>query len=537
VSRVSGDGACDVPIGSDPVSLLTRSARDADRTFLVFSDEDGAVQEITYADQVRRAGATAALLTELGVGEGDRVHLMTANRPEFLDVLFAAMALGAVVVPANPLSSVDEVVHQMHDAAAVLSIVDPARHATAIAALARSRQTGDADPMAPVVVPTSELLARRPETAPLPSGPRRGTASIMYTSGTTSRPKGVLVSHENYARVGRAVAHHLAVTEEDRWLVVLPLFHANAQYYCLMSALTVGASVALTSRFSATWWPHQTRELRPTLASLFAAPIRMIMARTPPVPADADNGLRAVLFAQNLTDTQAAAFESRFGAPLVQLYGMTETVLPPLINPLDATRRWDSLGQVLAGTKVKVVDSDGRRVPAGQAGELLVAGAPGIDVTAGYHERPEATAALLDQGWLHTGDLVRFDEHGHAFFVDRVKDMIKRSGENIAAGEVERVINEHPAVLESAVHGVPDPIHDEAVVAHVVLHDGETAGPEELHAWCTERLPRFKVPAQFLMRDDLPRTSVGKIRKDALRAETPTLDLAVPQGATHGRHG
>jgi carnitine-CoA ligase len=504
---------------TDAFTLLTRHAADPVRPFLVFSDGDGRTSEISYAEQVRRATATAELLARQGVTAGDRVHLMTANRPEFLDVFFGCAALGAVVVPVNPLSTVDEVAHQLDDAGAALSVADPLLCTTVRSAAGAHVRVLDVD----------ELVATRPaEPAPLAHTPRSGVAAIMYTSGTTSRPKGVLVTHENYVRVGTAMADHLGVTADDRWLVTLPLFHANAQYYCLMSALVAGGSVALTSRFSATGWPRQARDLNPTLASLFAAPVRMILARAAPDPADADNALRVVVFAQNVTDAQAAEFERRFGAPLLQLYGMTETVVPPFVNPPDEDRRWDSIGLPLPGVEVRVVDEAGNAVPPGTPGELLVGGEPGIDVALGYHDRPRETAALLDGGLLHTGDLVRIDPDGRAYFVDRAKDMIKRAGENVAASEVERVVNEHPAVLECAVHGIPDPVHDEAIVAHVVPRPGHHAAPEELLAWCRARLARFKVPGLVVVRDELPRTSVGKIRKDVLRAETPRPPAPTP---------
>src|SRR5690625_3281721 len=305
----------------------------------------------------------------------------------------------------------------------------------------------------------------------------------MFTSGTTSAPKGVQVTHANYLRAGRAVAEHLQITAEDRWLVTLPLFHGNAQYYCLMSALVSGATLALTPRFSASGWPRQVRALRPTLASLFAAPTRMLPARAQPEPSAADQPLRLGVFAQNVSDEQASAFEARFATPLVQLYGMTETVVPPFINPLDDRRRWDTIGMPLPGIRVRVVDPQGVPVPPGVPGELQVGGTRGVDVTLGYDGRPEATTSLFDGEWLRTGDLVQLDELGRARFVDRTKGMIKRAGENISAGEIEQVLAAHPAVLESAVHSTPDPTYDETVVAHVVLQPDGGAEPAELIAW------------------------------------------------------
>ncbi|QIZ36887.1 class I adenylate-forming enzyme family protein [Saccharopolyspora sp. ASAGF58] len=498
---------------ADANTLLDRrAAASPTAPFLVFEDDDGNITEITYAEQVRRATATAELLARLGVGVGDRVHLMTANCPQFLDVWFGCGRLGAVTVPVNPLSTVAETAHQLRESRAVLSVVAPTLRDTALAA-------GSVP-----VLTTVELNERRQlPNSPTPHAARDGLAAIMFTSGTTSAPKGVRVTHANYVRVGAAIAGHLAMSNSDRWLVTLPLFHANAQYYCLMSALTVGGSVALTSRFSASRWPRQARTLRPTLASLFAAPVRMVLARTKPDAADAANELRLVLFAQNLAPAQVEEFESRFGALLVQLYGMTETVLPPFVNPPDSRRSWDSIGRPLPHLEIRLVDADGRPVSPGTTGELHVRGNPGVDITDGYDGRPAETAALLPDGWLRTGDLVRMDDDGRAYFVDRAKDMVKRAGENVSATEVEQVIGTHPAVLEAAVHGVPDEVYDEAIVAHVVLKPGDETTPEELIAWCRRHLSTFKIPDQVIVRAELPRTSVGKIRKDVLRAE-----LALP---------
>lgn len=472
----------------------------ADRPFLVFAGDDG-IETVSYGEQVRRADATAGLLADLGVEPGARVHLMTPNRPGFLDVWFACARLGAVVVPVNPLSTADEVTHQLTDSGAVLSVVDDALRGTV--------EEGDR-----AVLTLDELVARRDDAPPPPPAAEHSElAAIMFTSGTTSAPKGVQVTHANYRRVGELVADHLRVTAEDRWLITLPLFHGNAQYYCLASALAAGGSVAVAARFSATGWPGQARDLRPTLASLFAAPIRMILARSTPAPSDADNALRLVLFAQNLAPAQAQEFETRFGAPLLQLYGMTETVVPPFVNPHDERRRWDSIGLPLPGIEIRVVGEEG------EPGELQVRGRPGVDVTPGYDGRPEATAALFDDGWLRTGDQVRLDDLGRAYFVDRARDMMKRAGENVAAGEVEQVLAAHPAVLETAVHGVPDPVYDEAIVAHVVLAPGAHAEPDELVAWCAGRLSKFKVPGTVLVRDELPRSTIGKILKNVLRDE------------------
>ena len=529
-----------------PATLLARHAADPARVFAVVEDDRGGTTEISYAQELSRARAVAGALAALGVQAGDRVQLHTANCPEFFDAWFATALLGAVLLPTGPQSTAEELRYVLEQATPAVSLVAPGLREPLAAAARLAQSAGGPAPRIvalygnePDALPAR---ARRAEPGPAPAAdgpelasagePDTRTAAILYTSGTTSRPKGVLVTQANYLAVGAALAGHLGVTERDRWLIALPLFHANAQYYCTMSALAAGASIVLAARFSASGWARQAADHGATLGSLFAAPIRMILAQ-PPGEAESRSGLRAVLFAQNLTDGQARAFEHRFGTRLLQLYGMTETVLPPTVNPDSAARRWPSIGRPLPGVELRVADTDGVPVPPGAPGELLVGGVPGVTLAAGYYRDPQATAAAFRDGWLHTGDLARLDDDGFAYFVDRAKDMIKRSGENVSAGEIERVAADHPAVAECAAIGVPDPVRDEAIVLVAVPAAGTAPRPEELIAWCAGRLAPYKVPGSVVFTDALPRTSVGKIAKARLRTQllpsSPESPPTIPQ--------
>jgi carnitine-CoA ligase len=489
-----------IPTGHESLfGVLARmAAARPESPFLVFEGDDGTEQRRTYAEMRDHALAAAASLHERRIGPGDRVHLHLDNCPEFLDCLFGAAALGALVVPTNPRLTPDELGFIVDHARCKLSVTTPER-GDAVAAIQRDEvmmagNLGKRAPVAPRVDP-------------------RDPAAILYTSGTTSRPKGVLVTHTNYLHVGNVVAGHLRIRRDDRWLVVLPLFHANAQYYSTMSALVSGASIALMSRFSASRWGSQAARHRATLASLFAAPIRMLLAH-PEAPEEIDNPLRAVIFSQNVTEEQLDRFEARFRAPLLQLYGMTETIAPPTLNPLYGERRNLSIGLPTLGSRLRIVDAEGRR---STQGELLVCGVPGVSLMAGYVDDPVATAAVIKAGWLHTGDTVRVDADGYLYFVDRTKDMIKRAGENVAASEVEAVANRHPDVFESAAVGVPDEMRDEAIKLFVVRSRGSELTHDSLIAYCGERLADFKVPESVEFVESLPRTPVGKIRKDVLR--------------------
>jgi len=483
------------------VALLRRHAADPRRVFLVL---DGGAT-ITYAEQLTRSRAVAAGLRHQGLRRGDRVHVALPNCREFFDLWFATALTGAVLVPTSPQSTTAETAHVLADATPAASI----RAAAEVDAL---RAVGDDNR---AVGDDTETLGQ-PDTI----------STILYTSGTTSRAKGVMVTDTNYVSVGRAVAQWWSVTAADRWLVVLPLFHANAQYYCVMSALVSGASVALAPRFSARSWGRQARETQATLASLFAAPIRMILASTAQ-PDDNANQLRAVAFAQNLSHSDATTFEHRFGTRLLQLYGMTETVVPPTMNPDDDTRRWDSIGRPMPAIALELVDPAGTTVEGPGVGEMRIFGRRGETIAAGYWNDERATGETFTDAGLCTGDLARRDSDGFLYFVDRTKDMIKRGGENVSSGEIERVAGGHPAIAECAAVGVPDPIRDEAILLVATVRADHELTSVELLDWCAERLSAFKVPSSVVFVEHLPRTSVGKIRKAELRS-LHVRDAAAP---------
>ena len=223
--------------------------------------------------------------------------------------------------------------------------------------------------------------------------------------------------------------------------------------------------------------------------------------------------LRAVSYAQNVTPQQFEEWHERFRAPLMQIWGMTETMSLPLMQPLDLPRKPLSMGMPVLGYECKVVDESGKEVPPGTVGELVVSGVPGVTLMKGYFKNPKATADTLREGWLHSGDQAFMDEDGCFFFVDRKKDMIKRAGENVSASEVEETLKQHPAVFDAAVVAIPDAMRDQAIKTYVILKDGAAATGDDLIAWCRGRLSAFKVPEVVEFRDVFPRTSVGKIQK------------------------
>ncbi|MDQ0269150.1 AMP-binding protein [Cytobacillus purgationiresistens] len=492
-----------------------------EKLFLLFEDKEEKRSELTYEAFQNRTNQLSQALLSFGIKKGQHVTLHLPNSLDFMVSWFALANIGAVMVPTNILSPKDEMAYILTHSESMLLITE-AEYLNKFTAIRSqlpllediwlARYEGEE------YAEQSLAFLMEKESGELPEISLKSddVAAMLYTSGTTSKPKGVQITHANYLFTGEVMSKSIRLTPADRQLIVLPLFHGNAQYYSAMSALTVGASIAITERFSASRYFKQAKRLSATVGSLFAAPIRMILAQHYDA-ADRDNLLRVIWFAQSLTDEQLDHFEQQYEVPLLQLYGMTETVGVPLMNPLDGIRINKSIGKPTIGYEVKVIDADGNEQPAGVPGQIIVKGMPGRTLMKAYFKNNEATAATIKGGWLYTGDNARVDEAGYFYFVDRIKDMIKRSGENVAASEVESVLAAHKLVYESAVIGVPDDIRDEAIKAYVILHDGAKITENELLVYCKERLASFKVPDSIEILEAFPRTSVGKIQKHLLR--------------------
>ncbi len=494
-------------------------ASHASLSFLVFEGPDGHVAEWTYGDFDREVARVGSHLREIGVTAGSTVHLALTNCPTFIAVWIAANRLGAAIVPSDPMGTSDELRDHIERTGPVVGFCAEARAAVYRAAATDELTIIEIDEAAGNVAAFHPDRGPDPEFADWATPAGTDRAAIMFTSGTTGRPKGVEITQANYAFAGMTMAEAADLSHSDRQLVVLPLFHANAQYYSFASAIWAGASVALMHTFSASGFLDQAARHQATCASLFAAPMRMILARGGPV-----NGvsLRHCWFAQNLAADQYETISQWFGVRPRQLYGMTETIPAVLTDRADDTRP-ASMGFPTAGCAVDVQDGSGRSVGPGEVGEIVVAGTPGITLFAGYLDDPETTAASFRNGWFCTGDRATRDDDGRFFFDGRRSDVLKVAGENVSTVEVAGVLSAHPDVLEAAVVGAPDPIRDEVPVAFVVPADG--ANPptvDELMGWCRDRLTKAKQPRDITFLAELPRTSVGKIRSFILRDQTTT---------------
>jgi len=494
-----------------------------DREFLIFEDRQGNVENYTYREFDAWVNQVANGLLADGVQRDEKVVVHLPNSPAFLASWFALAKIGAVMVPSNTANSAGEMEY-------LLNFSDATTLITEVSFMEMFERTL---PRAPRV--RRVFLARADR---LPAGTRRwddlwegqptslrpvaihneDPVEIMFTSGTTAQPKGVILTHANCLWSGERASKHIGLAPGERNMTALPLFHVNAQSLSVLSTLTVGATLVLVETYSATRYWEQVRRHRANVISLVPALMRTIAAQ-PPKPTDRDHALRVVFYAINCTDKEKQDFEARFGVQFLNGYGLTEAMTIVTVAPLHGNRKWPSIGLPAIDRQVRIVDDRGEEVPRGTVGELIVKGVPGRTIMKGYYKDPRATAQTVRDGWLFTGDNAWMDEAGYLYFFDRKKDVIKRGAENVSASEVEQALMEHPGILECAVIGVPDPIKDEAVKAFVVPREGVRLTPEEIQAHCATRLAKFKIPQFIEVRDALPKTSIGKIEKKILRQQ------------------
>lgn len=494
-----------------------------DNSFLVFRHhEASSVDESwTYAEFDQLAARTAGRLRKLGVTRGDAVHVCLKNCPAFVMIWLAASRLGAWMVPVDPNSTSRDIAKQIRLTTPKVGVCSAQRsgvyrdaiESNGLPVIEVSETSNDTHKGSPLLGVSIDSVGARP----------RDRIAVMFTSGTTSDPKGVVLTQANYAYAARKMASLVNQKAEHRWYVCLPLFHANAQYYCFLPAILSGASVAVSSTFTASGWATDVHELEATHASLFAAPIRMIIARSP--AAAPKLALRHVWFAQSLAKHQFLKFAEMCGTLPCQLYGMTETTA---VVTADLAERpsCDTIGRVVTGRRVRLLDPASLApVRPGEPGMMFIGGEPGEDLFLEYLNNKAATGAafgLVDGGltWFRSGDLARYVDDLNLVFVGRVDDVIKVSGENVSLTEVDAVLAQAPNVLEVATVAVDDPVYDKVPVAYVVpVRKGAGPSDEELSHWAADNLVPAARPRRWIIVDELPRTSVGKIRRFKLKQQ------------------
>jgi fatty-acyl-CoA synthase len=495
--------------------LAHHATRTPDKAITVFEGET-----TTYAEMAERAARLAGGLRERGVGRGDVVAILSYNCPEFLETVFAANHLGAIAMPINWRLAAPEVRYILEHSGARALVCDEA-----LVELANdATKAMDAPPLRACIAQSAPRgwtpLAQLRSASDAPG--REVIAAdhvhrLMYTSGTTGRPKGVMISHANLAWKNLAHIVEFEFTSADLGLACGPLYHVGALDLTTTTLIASGATTIIQRQFDAAAVVDELERSRVTTVWLAPAMVNAIMA-LPDIEQRDLSSVRVIINGGEkmpipLIERLQRTFPSAWFA---DAYGLTETVSgDTFLDRNSIVSKLGSVGRPCLYLELDVWDQQGRPVPPGERGEIVLRGPK---VFKGYWRDPEATRTAFEGGWFHTGDIGVRDEDGYLFIVDRLKDMILSGGENIAGSEVERVLYEHDAVLEAAVIGRPDERWGEVPVAYVVLRPATTVTAGQLVEHCRARLARFKVPKAIAFLDALPRNPSGKVLKRELRA-------------------
>lgn len=496
--------------------LEHHAARAPDKAITVFEGEI-----TTYGEMAMRAARQAGGLAEIGVGAGQVVAILSFNSPEFLETFFAANYLGAIAMPINWRLAAPEIRYILeHSGARALvcdeSLVDVASEATA-GLEATLKRVCVSSTRAVGWVTLDDLRVSAPTVARLPTA-SDDVHRLMYTSGTTGRPKGVMITHANLAWKNLAHIIEFGFTSSDLGLACGPLYHVGALDLTTTSLIAAGATTVIHRSFEAAAVVDELERSRVTVVWLAPAMVNAMMA----LPDIEQRDLSSVRVVINGGEKMPIPLIERIqrvfpSAWFADAYGLTETVSGDTFLDRDSIlTKLGSVGRPCLYLEVDIWDAQGSSLPAGERGEIVLRGPK---IFKGYWRDPDATTAAFDGGWFHTGDVGLRDQDGYLFIVDRTKDMIVSGGENIAGSEVERVLYEHEAVLEAAVVGRPDDRWGEVPVAFVVLRPEATATADALVEHCRAQLARFKVPKEILFLDALPRNPSGKVLKRQLREQ------------------
>ncbi|HVU72039.1 MAG TPA: AMP-binding protein [Mycobacteriales bacterium] len=504
-----------VPWPSLPHLLAQRALEHPDRELLRCPDRSlrfGAVAELT--------ARIASRLHELGVREGDRVGIMLPNVSGWPVGWLAVLHAGAVAVPINHAYASADLRHVIEDSGLRLVITEPAR--LELVTAAATELNGHVDV---VLHDELERTAADLDAAPLPGGGPDRLANLQYTSGTTGFPKACMLTHRYWQRVAQAAAAYGSLTCDDIALTAQPFSYIDPLWN-VAACLLVGIPLVVLPRFSASGMWASVREHGATFFYVLGT-MPLLLFKQPPHPADRDNQVRLVM-CSGIPAHLHAQLEQRWGAPWRETYGLTESganLVVPIVD--DTCVGTGTLGGPVAGQQVRVVDTDLNEVPAGAVGEIVIRG---DNLMLGYWNRPEATAEAFRGDWFHTGDLGYVGPDGGFRLAGRLKDMVRRGGENIAAAEVESVLSDHPAVLSAAVVAQPDATFGEEVKAYVRVADDADLRDEQLILSILDlaagRLARFKVPRYVELVTTFPMTPSERVAKKEL--------VAVP-GATYDR--
>ncbi len=498
-----------------------------DKTALIVENIQGMACEYSYRELNEEINRTANLFHTLKIAKGDKVALHLNNCVEFFFCWFGLAKIGAVMVPvnANLLRNESAYIISQCDASIVVTSAEfypmyqdiqqqadqPLRQVMLINLPAGTTT------LPPEVLDFHALKRLQPDHLLHQEVLNvEDIAEILFTSGTTSRPKGVVITHYNLRFAGYYTSWQCALRQDDVYLTPMPAFHIDCQCTAAMAAFSAGATFVLLEKFSARTFWAQICKYRATVTECIPLMIKTLMMQ-PQMPWEKQHYLREVLFYLNLSEQEKDAFVQRFGVRLLTSYGMTETIVGVIGDRPGDKRRWPSIGRVGIGYQAQIRDQMGNELETGKTGEIYIKGLPGKTLFKEYYHMPEESAKTLSaDGWLRTGDYGYVDNEGFFYFVERSCNMIKRSGENISCVELENIISTHPKIMDVAVIGLKDSIRDEAIKAFIVLNEGETITEDEFLKFCEGQMAKFKVPSFLEIRNNLPRSCSGKIIKKGL---------------------
>jgi crotonobetaine/carnitine-CoA ligase len=503
----------------------SRATREPRRPFAVAGGRTWSWEEFGAAFQ-----ALARSLVARGICKGDRVGVLGRNGDGHVLMLFALSRIGAIMVPVNPDFGVEEARYVLGNAevsavAASTECMGTAR--AACSGLAPAPWFMLLDGSGGDALRLDDLIAHAPRGGLEAGVSGDATCLIIYTSGTTGFPKGAMHSQRSFVMAGEAFVERIHLEDDDRVMIVLPLFHMNALFYSVAGTLAAGCSMVIVPKFSAATFWQTALDSGATEVNMIEA-IGTILMNRPRSEFRPGHRIRKIYGArQNMVDV----FRREFGVPhLVGGFGMTE--IPGVTStPFEETAKWAGVGPIARHpdparpwAEARVVDDDGRELGVNEVGEFIV---KTPIIMQGYFRDPEQTRAAFRDGWFLTGDLVRRDAEGCFHFVSRKKDIIRRRGENIAGAELDRVIGAHPAVHEAAAIPVPSDLGEDEILVVVVAKPGHTVSAEEIARWCRERLAPMKVPRYVVLAESLPHTPTHKVQKTALREDRTLKSRAI----------
>jgi len=479
---------------------------------------------LSYAELDEASNKIANALIKMGVSKGDRVAMLLPNSPEFVVIYFGIIRIGAIAVLLDTKYKVGELASLFGDSqprvlVAESPFLEPLvtllprfksiEHVIDVGSQCKGRFLSYKEIMA-----TS--LAQKVEVEPEPED----IANIAYTSGPTFRPKGVMLSHQDLATVATISGDELRQTDKDvTMLFALPMHHALGFEVILLTSVYKGSTVVMLPGLSINGLMETIAKEGVTIfmGVPFVFILMVHMAEKEGIKHDLSSLRLCCVAGAPMPIDIMKRFKHLYGLDVVQFWGLTEVTAHLACQPIDGTGKLGSIGKALPGWEVKIVEDNGKELPPNQPGEIIVSG----PLMKGYYNNPQATAEIIKDGWLYTGDIGRVDDDGELFILGRKKEMIIVKGQNIYPSDIEDVLYTHPKVAEAAVVGIPDELRGEVVRAVISLKQGEVATEEEVRRFCRERMADYKVPKQVIFWDSLPKTATGKIRKEDLKTSLP----------------